>query len=114
MCKAMRKRFVLALTTLAVMACGSAPTASAAQGDISYLATLGGSSSYGWSINDAGQVAGVAQTTGNAAQHGFLYSAGTTYDLSTLGGTNSYGFGINSSGQIAGSADTSTTTRAFR
>jgi probable HAF family extracellular repeat protein len=76
------------------------------------LGTLGGTRSYGYAINNAGQVAGEADTTDDAARHAFLYSgtpgrSGSMADLGTLGGTNSYGYAINSYGQVAGSSDVS-------
>ena len=38
------------------------------------LGTLGGSNSMAYGINASGQVVGVADSTGNAAWHAFLYS----------------------------------------
>ena len=38
------------------------------------LGTLGGTDSYGYAINDAGQVAGYSYITGDAAYHAFLYT----------------------------------------
>jgi probable HAF family extracellular repeat protein len=57
--------------------------------------------SYGFGINDAGQV------TGTADGHAFLYSAGTMIDLGTLRGDNavSEGLAINASGQVTGFSD---------
>jgi probable HAF family extracellular repeat protein len=67
------------------------------------LGTLGGSSSYAWRLNNAGQVIGYAQTAGGQ-EHAFLWSAGVLSDLGTLGGTESHAFGINDAGTVVGSA----------
>ncbi len=82
------------------------PAARAAPGDIHNLGTLGGSSSYGLSINDAGQVAGDVRIAGGAYR-AFRYSGtpgagGAMEDLGTLD-DDSYGKAINSGGQVAGS-----------
>src|SRR5262249_38677003 len=58
-------------------------------------------------INNAGQVVGISQTTGNEARHAFLYSDGTMTDLGTLGGQNSSGLGINDLGHVVGDSDRS-------
>ncbi len=71
------------------------------------LGTLGGADSFGYGVNGSGQATGSANTTGDNANHAFLYSNGSLKDLGTLGGTNSQGSSINSSGQVVGSADTS-------
>lgn len=73
------------------------------------LGTLGGSSSladgYG-TVNNAGQIVGTSNTTGNAANHAFRTAATGAItagsDLGTLGGTNSVAYGINASGQAVG------------
>jgi probable HAF family extracellular repeat protein len=77
------------------------------------VGTLGGRFSQGNAINDGGQVTGISLTTGDAAEHGFLWtpmtpggSSGTMLDLGTLGGPYSVGNGINDSGQIVGSSYT--------
>jgi len=65
------------------------------------LGTLGGGSSYGMSVDDAGRAAGSAAVTG-----GYLHAAewlnGAATDLGTLGGNNSYAYGINDAGMIVG------------
>ena len=73
---------------------------------MSDLGTLGGSESYGYGINNSGQVTGKAQISGNSAARAFLYSSGSMSDLGTLGGTQSFGYGINNSGQVTGQAYT--------
>ena len=64
------------------------------------LGTLPGGNSFGYGINNAGQVTG--NSTTSSATHAFLYSNGSMSDLGTLGGTNSTGYGINDSGQVTG------------
>jgi probable HAF family extracellular repeat protein len=70
------------------------------------LGTLGGSTAQALGINASGQVTGVALTSGNAANHAFLYSGGVMADLGTLGGSYSVGVGINAIGQVTGYAVT--------
>ena len=48
------------------------------------LGTLGGTGSGAYGINSIGQVVGWSYTSGNSAQHAFLYSGGTMYDLTNL------------------------------
>ena len=92
--------------SLALIAAGLlAQPALAQRSTTDALGTLGGTSSYASGINDSGQVAGYARTSGGA-HHAFLYSGGTMQDLGALGGTYSYANGINASGQVAGSANT--------
>jgi probable HAF family extracellular repeat protein len=65
------------------------------------LGTLGGSESYGYGINSAGQVTGES-TTSDGLVRAFLYSNGTMTDLGSLGGAESAGRGINDAGQVTG------------
>lgn len=66
------------------------------------LGTLGGLESYGYGINNRGQVTGEASTAGGAV-HAFIYGRrGGMQDLGTLGGSDSGGYGINNSGQVTG------------
>jgi probable HAF family extracellular repeat protein len=79
-------------------------TPNGVSGSLLDLGTLGGTSSEGWGINASGRVTGYSQTTGDAAQHAFLYD-GTLHDLGTLDGTASVGWDINDSGQVVGYSD---------
>ena len=77
---------------------------------ITDLGALGpaGSSSAGYAVNAAGQVAGWTNASADSGvRQAFLYSGGTMTDLGTLGGSNSYGYGINDSGQVVGNSTTS-------
>src|SRR5437879_6253556 len=76
------------------------------QSTITNLPTLGGSFVSATALNKVGQVTGYSTTTGDAAQHAFLFSGGVMYDLGTLGGTFSQASGLNASGQIIGAAST--------
>jgi probable HAF family extracellular repeat protein len=68
---------------------------------------LGGNYSIANALNAAGQVAGVANTAGNAASHAFLYD-GTMHDLNApgLGGDSSYAAALNDAGHVVGFATT--------
>ncbi len=72
---------------------------------VTALGTLGGSDSYGWGINNSGQISGTS-TTANGEFRAFMYSNGSMTDLGTLGGSHSYGRGINDAGQVVGEAST--------
>ncbi|MFX5570840.1 hypothetical protein ABTD96_21190, partial [Acinetobacter baumannii] len=63
---------------------------------------LGGTNSYGYAINNSGQVTGLSDMSGDAASHAFLYSNGAMADLGSLGGIDSSGYGINNTGQVTG------------
>jgi probable HAF family extracellular repeat protein len=93
----------LALFTLLSPA-SAAPVA--AHWTVTDLGTLGGNSSGAYGINASGQVTGSSYITGNAVEHGFLYSNGSMTDLGTLGGTSSAGYGINAAAQVTGSSFT--------
>ncbi len=76
------------------------------------LSTLGGTESFGGSINATGQVAGFSNTTGDAAYHAYLWTPtttngtnGTMLDLTTLGGLNSYSYNVGSGGQVVGASE---------
>jgi probable HAF family extracellular repeat protein len=68
------------------------------------LNTLGGDSSWGASINDAGQIAGFSGLAGNSAQHATIWTGSALQDLGTLSGAGSRAYGINSAGQVTGSS----------
>jgi probable HAF family extracellular repeat protein len=81
-------------------------------GAMTDLGTLGGTQSFGNSLNASGQVAGESFTTSDAATHAFLWkpttaggASGTMYNLGTLGGTNSYAYDINATGEVTGASD---------
>jgi probable HAF family extracellular repeat protein len=98
----MRSVFIAAMLTMAPSVWAEdAPTYS-----LTDLGTLGGLTSYGTATNSHEEVTGYADTTGNTAQHAFVYRHGLMEDLGTLGGTNSTGNGINAAGHITGYADT--------
>ena len=68
------------------------------------LGTLGGTYSYAFGMNNAGEVAGGAATAnqvGGLAQTAFLWSRGQMQNLGTLGGQNSSGSGVNARGEVA-------------
>ncbi len=68
------------------------------------LGTLGGTNSWGYGINDAGQVTGMAETI-TRGQNAFITNVDNKMlDLGTLGGDTSVGYGINNFGQVTGSA----------
>lgn len=70
------------------------------------LGTLGGNWSYGYGINDAGQVTGFAEIL-DGSKHAFVAdSHGSMLDLGTLGGKNSYGNDINVAGKVSGFSQT--------
>lgn len=68
------------------------------------LGTLGGPSSYGAALNNAGLAVGFSDTP-ERDWHAFLYTPGEALkDLGTLGGKVSYASAINNPGQVVGSA----------
>jgi probable HAF family extracellular repeat protein len=65
------------------------PVAAATQYQVHDLGSLGGTSSAGISINNAGLVSGFSNLAGNQSMHAALWLGGTAFDLGTLGGANS-------------------------
>jgi probable HAF family extracellular repeat protein len=68
------------------------------------LGTLqgGDNNSWGWGINELGQVVGHSDAPNEMSIHAFLWENGEMTDLRTLGGTYSWAYGINNSSQITG------------
>jgi len=76
-------------TLAPVLAQGPAQTKAKLQYQVSNLATLGGTSSGGNSINNQTWVAGYSRLAGNQSRHATLWRNGSLLDLGTLGGPNS-------------------------
>jgi probable HAF family extracellular repeat protein len=83
------------------------PTTAQVTVTITDLGHLGGGRSWGYAINDFGQVVGEAETA-SGDSHAFLWSETTgMIDLGTLGGSDSWAWDINSYGQVVGESRTS-------
>jgi len=54
------------------------------------LGTLGGSLSWGWAVNNSGQVTGSSHTSAGV-EHAFFWSNGTMTDIDPLGGQSEPG-----------------------
>ncbi len=76
-------------TLAPVLAQGPVQTKAKLQYQVSNLATLGGTSSGGNSINNQTWVAGYSRLAGNQSRHATLWRNGSLLDLGTLGGPNS-------------------------
>jgi len=108
---------------IVVIGCAFQPTIShAAEYTITDLGTLGGDRSYGYGLNDSGQVTGYAHAADDdyptlLYDHAFLY-VGTMRDLRSIGDYSygaSVGRGINDSEEVTGFFTTSAgANRAFR
>ena len=84
---------------------GACNMALAASYTITDLGTLGGSSSAGSAINNAGEVTGWSYDASGSTR-AFVYRNGIMTDLGTLGGESSWGTAINDTGQVTGYATT--------
>lgn len=107
-----RKRLRLLAVSLATASLlgFTTPLVRGAGYNVTGLGEIGGEfdSSIATSINNAGQVVGIAESTISSDTHGFIYQGGTLTDLNpTFGGTNSNAQAINASGQIVGFSDNS-------
>lgn len=60
------------------------------------------SSSWGFGLNDLGQVIGHSDAPNGRSIHAFLWDDGYMLDIKTLGGTYSWAYGINNRSQITG------------
>jgi probable HAF family extracellular repeat protein len=76
------------------------------------LGTLGGPDSFGFVINDPGQITGFSfsdsipnPTTGIPTVAPFLWDRGRMINLGTLGGTFGFGNAVNNHGQVVGFSD---------
>ena len=58
------------------------------------LGTLGGTDSVGYGINASGQVAGDSYTTGDAADHAFLYTSGSWHGRFEFADRSALGLGV--------------------
>jgi len=80
------------------------------------LGTLGGSNSYGYGLNDEGEVVG-SSDLGENIGHAFVYRNGIMHDLGTLDDTvdapASVAYAINNRGEIVGKSLTAVGLRAF-
>lgn len=83
----MQKRIIPFL--VAALFTGSAAVAATPRYTVNNLASLGGTSSQGSSINDFGLISGFSNTQDNANVHAAVWWFGTKRDLGTLGGGNS-------------------------
>jgi probable HAF family extracellular repeat protein len=85
-----------------------------AGGGFDQFGTLGGTSSFGLSINDEGVVVGRSDLgVGNQTRPFRVLPGGTMENLGTLGGNFGSANDVNASGVITGSASTASTSRAF-
>ena len=83
----MQKR-ILPFLVAALLGSGAAMAATPRY-TVSNLASLGGTSSQGSSINDFGLVSGFSNTRNDGSTHAAVWWFGTKWDLGTLGGANS-------------------------
>jgi probable HAF family extracellular repeat protein len=85
--------YMLLTFLIAACCCGAAMAQTQAKAKVQYqvsdLASLGGTSSGGNSINDQSWVAGYSRLPDNQSRHAALWRNGSITDLGTLGGPNS-------------------------
>ena len=72
-------------------------------GTMTNLGTLGGASSVGLDINDAGWVVGTS-LNGAGLVRPFLHNGATMIDLGTLGGSEGTAYGVNANGWVVGTS----------
>jgi probable HAF family extracellular repeat protein len=70
------------------------------------LGTLGGPDSWGFYVNEKGQVAGFSFSP-DLSLHPFLWNQGEMIDLGSFGGTYGFAKALNNRGQVAGSMNLS-------
>jgi probable HAF family extracellular repeat protein len=73
-------------------------------GVVTDLGTLGGQTSFGQHVNQAGDVVGSSDTIDRGVLHAFLYTQGVMSDLGTLGGSASSAQWINNFGLVTGAS----------
>lgn len=70
------------------------------------MGSLGGMHSYGYGLNNKGEVVGYSDIADNTGTHAFVWTKRKgMIDLGTLGGNNSYGNGINKFGYVTGGSN---------
>jgi len=85
-------------------------------GSVTDLGSVGGAvNNIAWAINNAGQIVGVSDLSGDSTEHAFLWQKGVMTDLGTLAGDFlSTASSINDNGQVVGqSCDVNFNCRAF-
>ena len=100
---------------LALFTAAFASEATAQSYVVTDLGTLGGSGSFGFGVNDSGQVVGNSNVNGASDYKAFSFSNAVLSNLGSLGvGGNSEAFGVNNSGVVVGDSFTQgTIARAF-
>ena len=84
-------------------------------GVLTNLGTLaGGTQSFAYAINDAGQVSGASNAGGAPQLHAALFNGGVVTDLSAItGGSISNAYGINNHGDLTGASNRTGLAHAF-
>jgi len=91
-------------------------------GEMASIGTLGGTTSRGYAINNAGIVTGLSYLADESKRAfrwvdgdgDWKYDAGETANLGTLGGNQSRAYGINNAGNVAGYAADASAVQSFR